>query len=134
MKKFFSALAVMLMLAVFSGCNESVSISVFHTWTTYGMQSHVMEADRWEVHVASVNGRAWRDINFSAENLGAIRVKSTNNYGEARLTLIQGYTRMTIDLTEEFYGLLDTGDFEPGEIRLQLDFINAESVSISINW
>ena len=134
MKKLFAFLMISLTLSIFSSCDEPVSISVFHTWTTSGTLSHTMETDRWGIVVTNVNGRAWRDIDFSVESLGSTRVKSTNNFGEVRLTLIQGDIEMTIDLTDEFYGLLDTSGFEPGKIRLRLDFINAESVNISINW
>ena len=134
MKKLFAVLMIALTLALFSSCDEPRSISAFHTWTTSGTLTHAIEVDHWEISVASVDGRAWRDIDFSAQNLGALHVRSANNHGMVRLRLIQGDTEMITDLTEYFYGYPATSYFEPGEIRLRLDFINAEGVNISISW
>ena len=134
MKKLFAVLIITFTLVLFSSCNEPRSISAFHTWTTSGTLTHAIEADRWDISVASVDGRAWREINFSAQNLNALHVRSANNYGTVRLRLIQGDTEIITDLTEYFYGHPATSYFEPGQIRLRLDFINAEGVNISISW
>ena len=134
MKKLFVVLMIALTLAIFSSCDEPRSVSAFHSWTTSGTLTHTIEADRWEISVASVNGRAWRYLDFGAESLDALHVRSANNHGTMRLTLIQGDFQQTTDLTEYFYGHPVTSYFEPGEITLRLDFINVESVNISISW
>lgn len=50
------------------------------------------------------------------------------------MLITQGDTERNVDITGEFNETIDMGGFEPGSIRLRLNFEKAESVNVVINW
>ncbi|MCL2198535.1 MAG: hypothetical protein FWB80_06400 [Defluviitaleaceae bacterium] len=88
----------------------------------------------WRVSPARANGSSRVNYTFTAANLEALTVRSTNAEGNISLTLTQGDTEKTIDITSQFYKNLDMNGFESGRIRLHLVFENARDVDTLISW
>ena len=88
----------------------------------------------WRTSTSRANGSSRVDYTFSATDLEAMHVSSTNSGGRILLVLIQGDTERIFDITSEFNSNIDMNDFEPGRIRLRLEFTNAENVEIVVNW
>ena len=90
--------------------------------------------DSWNISVARANGSSRIDYTFTAANLSAMHVTSTNSSGSITLTATQGDIERTFDITGAFNDNIDMSGFEPGRVRLRLQFSNAENVEILINW
>ena len=138
-KKRFFALGILFMLVVsLTACTFEFTQSpsgAVTSWSTSGRITHNREADSWLITVNRVNGHARRDIDFTAESLSALHVESTNSDGSVSLLITQGEVTRTIDLTGEFNQVLDiSNDFQPGSVRLRLEFENAETVRVSLSW
>jgi len=108
---------------------------VVSSWTTSGTLTHENEVDSWLISINRVNGSSRRDINFTTESLTSLHVENTNSDGNVSLVISQGETEQTIDISDNFNEILDISDtFEPGSIRLRLEFENAENVRVSLSW
>ena len=88
----------------------------------------------WRAIPYRANGNSRIDYTFTDTNLEAMTVKSTNSEGRISLTFIQGDMERTFDITGEFHENIDMSDFQPGRIRLRLDFENARNIDTLISW
>lgn len=90
--------------------------------------------DTWTTTASSVNGNYRVDKTFDSGNLASFHASSTNSIGKIVLKLIQGDVEKSIDITGEFNDKIDMSEFEPGRIRLRLEFEHATDLSISVSW
>ena len=93
-----------------------------------------VENNTWRATPYRANGTSRIDYTFTSANLEAMTVKSTNSDGNIFLTLTQGEREKTFDITGEFIQNIDISDFEPGRIRLRLNFQNARNIDTLISW
>lgn len=106
---------------------------VVNSGFTSGYSSHVKN-DTWITSARSINGHCRVDKTFDADNLSAFRANATNSGGKVILKLIQGDVEKDIDMTGEFNGKIDMGEFAPGRVRMRLEFEHADAVSVVIHW
>ena len=131
MKKFIAFFGIALMLLIFASCGGASTVA---NWSGSNMDSDLQD-NSWTVTADRVNGNITRqDVDFSAENLDMLHVSSMNTDGEVILTLIQGDIEIPVDLTGGTEGFLISGDLQPGNIRLRLDFDNATDVRVTVRW
>ena len=119
-----------IILFALTGC---VGNSMSFAWSIIG-GSHTEGNNSWTITANTVNGHASRKINFSADNLAALHVKNTNSEGKVSITLTQGNTEKTFDVSGTFDGSIDTSAFAPGKITIRLDFESAKTVDVAVNW
>jgi len=132
-KKIFSFVMVVATIIVMTACSSETR--VVSSWTTSGTLTHNNEVDSWLISVNRVNGNSRRDITVTSESLTALHVENTNSNGSVNLIITQGETERMIDISGNFNEILDiSDDFEPGSIRLRLEFENAENVRVSLSW
>jgi len=93
-----------------------------------------VSSNTWRASPYRANGNSRIYYTFTAANLEAMTVRSTNAEGSVSLTFTQGDVEKTLDITREFYENIDMRGFEPGRIRLRLVFENARNVNTLINW
>lgn len=93
--------------------------------------------DHWLVVARSANGRARIDRTLTAEELSNLRVEGAADGGIA-LRVEQrdsaGAFAMTVDLTGQVSGDIDLQAFDPGRIRLVLEFNHATDVNVTVRW
>ena len=132
-KKIFSLVMVVATIIVMTACSSETR--VVSSWTTSGTLTHNNEVDSWFISVNRVNGNSRRDITFTSESLAGLHIENTNSNGSVVLIITQGETERMIDISGNFNEILDiSNDFEPGSIRLRLEFENAENVRASLSW
>jgi len=136
MKKIKKILTFVLMVAtaiIITACtNETRVVS---SWTTSGTLTHNNEVDSWLISVNRVNGNSRRDITFTYESLAALHVENTNSSGNVTLVITQGEIERRVDISGNFSETLNiSDDFEPGRIRLLIEFESAENVRVSLGW
>jgi len=125
----FSALALLTLLL--AGCG---ALSTSFSGSDRNSSSR-LTADGWTYTADSVNGRlTTRNLTLTAENLASLHVESRIGSGGASLILMQGDNERTIDISGNFSGYIDTSGFEPGDIRLRLQYDSARNVNVSITW
>lgn len=90
--------------------------------------------DAWSTTASGINGYCRVDKTLSADNLAAFHVSSTNNGGKVFLIVTQGDAEKTFEVTGEYNDTVDMSEFEPGRIRLRLEFENAKDVNVSVSW
>jgi hypothetical protein len=88
----------------------------------------------WRASPYRANGNSRINYAFTAANLEAMTVRSTNSEGSVSLVFTQGDIEKTLDITGEFYENIDMSGFESGRIRLRLVFENARNVDALISW
>lgn len=88
----------------------------------------------WRVMPYRANGNSRIDYTFTAANLEAMAVRSTNTEGKISLTFTQEDVEITFDITGEFYENINLSDFQPGSVRLRLHYENARNVDTLISW
>ncbi|MCL2343519.1 MAG: hypothetical protein FWC62_06450 [Firmicutes bacterium] len=126
-KKIFAALCVFVVLTVlFAGCSVFVGAEF--------NRISVVKGTTWTITASSLNGHESRTINMSADNLAALKVDSTNSAGTMSLTITQGSTTRTVDISNQFSGNIDTSGFTAGKVSFRLDYGSAKDVKITINW
>ena len=107
---------------------------------TFGVQAGIgsgitnVSNNTWRATPGRANGNSRVDYTFTAANLDAMTVSSTNAEGNILLTFAQGDLEKTFDITGEFHENVDMSVFEPGRIRLRLVFENARNIDTVINW
>ena len=126
---FFSILAIS--AAALSGCGANTTIA---SWTTSGTVTNQSQDEGWFIAVARANGHIRRDATFTQDNIYHFFIRSSNTGGEVRLTLTQGDTEVEFDLTGETDVFPILSGFQPGNIRLRLDFDSATDVEVLITW
>jgi len=88
----------------------------------------------WRASPSRANGSSRVDYTFTAANLEAMTVRSTNTEGNVSLTFMQGDIERTFDISGDFHENINMSDFEPGRIRLRLAFENARNIDTLISW
>ena len=124
-------------VAVNSGTFSATSGSVGFTFGVgVGSRNGISNVSNntWRATPYRANGNSRVDYTFTAANLEAMTVRSTNDEGRISLVFIQGDMERTFDITGEFYENIDMGGFVPGSIRLRLVFENARDVDTLIRW
>jgi len=130
MLKRITALGLLLILAVtLIGCGTAVSYS----WVATTVSSNA-KVDSWTISAKSIDGHASRNIDMTSEKLAALHAENTSSDGGVFLVMTQGDTEKTFDLSGEFNGSIDTSAFEPGRVKLRLNFEKAKDVKVYINW
>ena len=133
----FAIVAVVLvasgiLLAVILSGGGSISSGVFI------MSSENQNNGSWTFSAGRANGYKSISRNLSQEELGNFVVDSSIGDGEMALILSQGEINQTIDLSEGAMKLsaedMDVNVFIPGQIRIRLEFKNAENLSVKIGW
>jgi len=117
------------LMFVFS--REGIAVS---SWSGSGIKISNAVNDTWTVTAGSLSGNSRMDITFDEAKLAALHVKSTDDGGKVTLVRIQGDVERATDISGEFDGAIDMTDFEPGRIRLRLEFDRAEGLSTVISW
>jgi len=124
-------------LAVNSGTFSATSGGVGFT---FGVQAggrngiSNVSNNTWRATPYRANGSSRVDYTFTAANLEAMTVRSTNSEGRISLSFLQGDVERVFDITGGFYENIDISDFQPGRIRLRLGFENARDVDTFISW
>jgi len=98
--------------------------------------NHAYSDGVWTVTATSVNGTLSRSFNLQQEQLDSLRVTSVAAQGSVQLVLIQGDVEKTVILDQLHVSAqpIDTSDFNPGSVRVRLNFTNARGVSIVVSW
>ena len=123
----FSVVVIMLFVV---GCS---GISVTTRWSYTGLSQN-NQIDSWTINATTIDGLAERNLDLSAAELATIEVDSNDNVGAVTLVLIQGDITEVFELSRGFNGILDTSNFEAGQILMRLNFVNARAVDLSVNW
>jgi len=94
--------------------------------------------NHWRFTARRANGQQTLTRSLNQEDLRNFTVNSTIESGEMFLILSQGGSRQTINLGggEMTLSADDIGldEFEPGSIRMQLDFVEARGATVYIRW
>ena len=98
------------------------------------MLSRSEKADSWAISANTVTGSGRRTINFSEDNLSALRAENTNDEGTVLLKLTQGDNEKTIDISGEFGESIDTSGFLPGKIKMRVEFTKVKKLKLNISW
>ena len=132
-KTIISLMIIMAAIVAITACSGETR--VVSTWTMSGALTHNIEANSWLISINRVNGNSRRDVTFTSESIRALHVENTNNGGSVALVITQGEAQRRIDISGNFNEILDiSDDFEPGSIRLRLEFESAENVRVSLSW
>ncbi|MCL2361322.1 MAG: hypothetical protein FWC73_05875 [Defluviitaleaceae bacterium] len=136
MRKAKTAMSLVIIAAIIVAITAcSSETRVVSSWTTSGTLTHNNEVDSWFISINRVNGNSMRDITFTSESLTELHVENTNSSGSVVLIITQDETERRIDISDNFNEILDiSDDFEPGSIRLRLEFESAENVRVSLSW
>ena len=105
----------------------------YNSWSGTMMSSRGTGND-WSISARTVRGHTVRTVSFTAEELAALRIDSENEDGKISFTMTQGEIEIVTDISGEFNDNIDTSGFEPGRIRLRLDFEAASGVNVTVNW
>jgi len=126
MRKRFVMLGILLMLVtVLTSCTANGGwIMLSSSSTDNGWTLTAKSADTGESHFADLDDAA----------LAAFQVKSTSSTGKSFLTITQGDTEISIDISGEFDENIDMSGFEPGQIKFHLNFEKANDVDVAISW
>ena len=122
-----------ILIFLLAGCGGTDTVVVTTGWSSLNERT-VREVDSWSYTASRINGNARRDIDFSAEELANLHVSSSNSEGNIQLTLSQGDIEETFDISDSFFGSIDTSAFESGQIRVALRFDGARDIDLLINW
>jgi hypothetical protein len=131
MKKRLTTFGVLVLLAVvLVGCANVVT----NAWSYTGMSKNDAKDDSWAISAKTVDGYASRSLDLNAANLAALHVDNTNSEGKVFLVLTQGDTEKTFDISGKFNGEIDTSAFEPGKIKLRLNFEKVKDLDLYVKW
>jgi len=103
------------------------------SWSNSGL-SQDSQLDSWSITADRVNGHSLRRLDLTAYQLANIFVASNHTSGAVNVVLIQGDNEQSFSIANDFSGILDTSNFEPGNIRMRLNFANAQDVDIYVSW
>ena len=133
MKRFFVFFVITLMsLAILTACGgETTTVA---SWSTSGGLTNDSQTESWHVSAGRINGHIRRDITFTQDSLSMLYVHATNSDGEMFLTFTQGDMVTTLNISGNFEGFLAMPGFEPGTIRVRLDFESAVDPDVFIRW
>ncbi|MCL1996373.1 MAG: hypothetical protein FWG63_09230 [Defluviitaleaceae bacterium] len=98
-----------------------------------GMSRNVGNQE-WSVSANSANGWVRHTFELNAQELANFRVAGTLGTGEMHLYLDQGEIRRRVDIYDNFAESIDMHGFEPGRIRLTLEFSHVHNARVTINW
>ncbi|MCL1883553.1 MAG: PLDc N-terminal domain-containing protein [Defluviitaleaceae bacterium] len=87
----------------------------------------------WTFTARSANGHERRSPNLSAQQLANFHVRSDSGEN-LYLHLEQDNIRETIDISGSFDENIDMSAFQPGRVRITLDFNRTQGVDVEINW
>ena len=87
----------------------------------------------WTFSARTANGTARRTPNLTAGQLAAFHVLSDSGEGLV-LRIEQGDRREIIDISGYFDNQIDMSKFEPGRVRIILEFDRARDVDVRISW
>jgi len=126
-KRFFVMVGVLIILTtLLSGCMTS-------SYSGVNVSSAFLP-DHWSISASSINGYFSKTVNFSADQMAALQVKNTNSDGTVTLTLAQGSTVKTFDVSGTYEGNIDMSAFTTGKISMRLDFGSAKEVKTTMSW
>ena len=132
MKRFIVFLGVLLLFSIaLTGCGSNTTVA---SWTTSGTLINDSQDESWTLSVGRANGHIRRNVTFNQGQLDMLNVRGSASDGELTLTLIQGDTRVELDLAQGFDGFVITYGLEPGTIQMRLDFNSATDVDVAIRW
>jgi len=100
---------------------------------SFTSRSESFRNSQWTFSARSANGWTRRSPNLSAEELLAFHVSSSSGDG-VTLLLEQGEHSEAIDISGNFHGYVDLRRFEPGRIRVTLQFDQARDVHVTMRW
>ena len=100
---------------------------------TFTMQRSTLRDSEWTYTARTANGWTRRSPSLTAEELAAFHVISNSGEG-VRLRLEQDDRLEVIDLSRRFDGPVDLRGFEPGRVRIRLEFDRANDVYVRISW
>jgi len=108
------------------------------SWSISGNVTNTAELDSWHVAARRINGHVRRNIEIDDAGLSHFRFRSTSTSGEITITLTQGDNEHVIDISGNKAGDIDLRyndfNFEPGRIRVRLDFNRADDVDVFLWW
>jgi putative flippase GtrA len=100
---------------------------------SFTMSYSYVRNDVWIFRARTANGWERRSPTLSAEQLNRFHVLSDSGDG-IRLRLEQGNVMEIIDLSGFFDGQINMRAFEPGRVRITLEFDRARDVDVRISW
>jgi len=121
-------LATLVAMLGLAGCN----VTVFSGTSVNSKE--ITKATSWHITASSLNGHGTRTVNMSPDGLSALNVTSMNAAGNITLTLSQGDTTSTVDISGNYSGSIDTSKFAAGKLNLRLDYANAKDVDVYLSW
>jgi hypothetical protein len=131
-RKKWLVLCILVVAIGLAGCAYGAR-AMSSSWSISG-SSVDMRDDSWSISARTVNGHATRRLDLSAGELAVLHIESSSGGGSVYAILIQGDNERSTDISGEFYGYIDTSGFEPGRIRLRLQFGRAEDVDLLADW
>ncbi|MCL2372097.1 MAG: PLDc N-terminal domain-containing protein [Defluviitaleaceae bacterium] len=97
-----------------------------------GSRSHLRN-ETWTFTANRANGHERRNINFTAAQLNDFHVFSDSG-GGTTLRLEQNNNVKTVDISGFVDRNVDLSAFEPGRVRVRLDFDRADDVYVRLSW
>ena len=131
-RKSWLALGILIVVIGLAGCAYGAR-AMSNSWSISGSSVNLQD-DSWSISARTVNGHATRRLDLSAGELAALHIDSTSGGGSVYVILTQGDNERSTDISGEFYGYIDTSGFEPGRIRLRLQFGRAKGVDVLVSW
>ena len=138
MKRMIVVFCAILLVVGVAGCATN-SVMARSNWSGTSV-SYQMQPDGWVVSAETLHGHSGRTVEMSAEQLAALRVRSSNDSGEVRLTIRQygesdNDNELMLELSGGFDERFDLSEaFEPGRIRLRLDYVRVEGLELYLRW
>jgi len=134
MRKIIAVLSVIFLGVAVAGCGSGTAMR--SSWSHRNLVSN-SQPTSWMIVAETVRGHATRRIEMSAEQMAGLHVRSSSDSGEVWLVVSDDDPnfRMSVDLSGEFDEYVDLGDaFEPGRIRLRLEFVDVEGLELYLRW
>lgn len=91
-------------------------------------------AGSWTTRASRIDGHCRLDKTLDGSQLAALRVSGTHSSGRVLLTMTQGHVEQAVELTGGFDDRLDMSAFQPGRVRMRVDYHDAAGVIVAVSW
>jgi len=112
--------------------SESTGVGSVRSGSFTMVRSNVRN-NEWTFTARNANGSERRSPNLNAAQLAAFHVLSDSGDG-IMLRLTQENRTELVDISGFFDGYIDMSAFEPGRVRVTLEFNHANDVDVKVSW
>ncbi|MCL2361792.1 MAG: hypothetical protein FWC73_08280 [Defluviitaleaceae bacterium] len=96
-------------------------------------QRNNLRNNQWNFSASRANGWTRRSPSLTADEMAIFHVSSSSG-DEISLLLEQGDISEVISISSTFHDYVDLSRFEPGRIRMTLQFDRANDINVTLRW